>query len=57
MLHAFSFLILAIILTDKPAKLTTVIELNGISMAATTGDNNPCTANAKPITLYRKEIP
>ena len=37
-------------------KVTTVIELNGIKIAATTGDKDPETAKYIPIRLYKNEI-
>jgi len=41
----------------KVANATTVIELIGIRIAATTGDKCPVRAIDKPIRLYRNEIP
>ena len=35
---------------------TTVIELNGIKIAAITGDNSPWTANVSPTILYRSAV-
>ncbi len=43
--------------TETLAKVTTVTELKGISMAATTGDKTPCTAKERPTRLYRNDIP
>jgi hypothetical protein len=48
---------LAINETERLAKVTTEIELNGIRIAATTGESKPCTANDNPTILYRNEIP
>ena len=36
---------------------TTLMELKGIKIAATTGDNCPVTAKYKPTILYKNEIP
>lgn len=41
------------VLDNKP-NTTIVIELNGIRIAAITGDRAPCTAKLSPITLYIK---
>ena len=38
------------------ANTTTEIELSGIRMAATIGDNTPCTANPNPTKLYKNDI-
>lgn len=44
------------LLADKLVAIVTnvtiLIELNGIRIAATRGDSNPCTAKPNPTTLY-----
>ncbi len=42
--------------TASVVKATTVIELTGIRIAATTGDSAPRTANERPMALYSTEI-
>ena len=43
--------LLAIIVVERVAINTIEMELIGISIAAITGDNTPCTANDNPIIL------
>ena len=48
---SYNLMILATRLLLPNVMRIMLIELDGISTAATTGDNCPCTANQSPITL------
>lgn len=50
-IHFYNPFILAINELEIVVRSTIEIELNGIRMAAITGDNVPCTAYDNPITL------